>query len=456
MTRGGRAMFADMTKKNSLWILFVCLCLVALPQGGCQTDAHAAPPPSDSTSPPAPAPASEPAKTAEPAKAAEPTKTAEDERVALVEVASLESVSLRELLKLQGETEALRDAHLTPLIPGQITFMPLEEGQEILDASAFTPEQIEAHRKEHPDAMFTSDVVLRTDTRTYRAQQAQLRAQREQVRKDADRTRKLIEKGLGTDATLEQLATQQQVIKASVDQIQVAVDQAEVKPPIPGVVVEKFLEPLELGSPGVPVVKIVDISTIVVKVGLPERFIMLAHEGMTLPVVIEATGEVYEAVLKRIGVQANVKNRTFPLELYIPNPHRTLRAGMRATVQIDKTRLKDVVAIPRDAVLPAVSGNEVMVVETLAPPPGSPPDTKPKQVAVARRVQLGIGFRDYIVVNDGLKPSDLLIVRGHRAVVQGEGVKITSQTPCCKENLKPYLFKDEAAAPPPAAVEGAP
>lgn len=455
-------MFADTkTPKKSLWILLICLSLVALPQGGCRSDAHASPPPSDSTSQPAPAPTSAPPATStDPTKPADPAKTteapADEERVALVEVASLESVSLRELLKLQGETEALRDAHLTPLIPGQITFMPLEEGQEILDASALTPAQIDAHKKEHPDAVFTSDVVLRTDTRTYRAQQAQLRAQREQVRKDADRTRKLIEKGLGTDATLEQLATQQQVIKASVDQIQVAVDQADVKPPIPGVVVEKFLEPLELGSPGVPVVKIVDISTIVVKVGLPERFIMLAHEGMTLPVVIEATGEVYQAVLKRIGVQANVKNRTFPLELYIPNPHRTLRAGMRATVQIDKTRLKDVVAIPRDAVLPAVSGNEVMVVETLPPPAGSPPDTKPQQVAVARRVQLGIGFRDYIVVNDGLKPSDRLIVRGHRAVVQGEPVKITAQTPCCKDSLKPYLFQDEATSPSPAAVEGAP
>jgi antitoxin (DNA-binding transcriptional repressor) of toxin-antitoxin stability system len=129
-------------------------------------------------------------------------------------------------------------------------------------------------------------------------------------------------------------------------------------------------------------------------------------------------------------VQANVKNRTFPLELHIPNPTRALRAGMRATAQLDRALLRDVVAIPRDAVLPAVGGDEVMVAQA--------------GKAVARRVTLGAGFKDYVVVTAGLSAGDQLIIRGHRALVQGEQVEVTAKGGCCAEALAPYRFAGQA------------
>jgi membrane fusion protein, multidrug efflux system len=424
----------------SVWCLILSVASTSA-LAGCSADAHAdAPAPTpDSAPPPAPSPpptasssAGKPSGDKPADKPAEKTAEA-DARRALVETIKLEKVSLREVLRLQGETESLRAANLSPLLPGQLLYMPLEEGDEIIAPDSLTPAQVEALRAQGKQVFLTTDVVLRTDVRGQRAQQQQLRAQREQARRDADRTRKLIEKGLGTDANLEQLVTQQQVMKASMDQLQVSIDQAEVKAPISGVVVDKFLEPMEMGSPGVPVVRLIDVSTIVVKVGLPERFIGLAREGMTLPVVIEATGEVYQASLKRIGVQANVKNRTFPLEFHIPNQDRSLRAGMRATVQLDKALLRDVIAIPRDAILPAIGGNEVMIAHD--------------GVAVAKRVTLGAGFRDYIVVTDGLNANDALIVRGHRALVQGEPIEVTSGGVCCSDALASFRLDNAGATP---------
>jgi len=138
-----------------------------------------------------------------------------------------------------------------------------------------------------------------------------------------------------------------------------------------------------------------------------------------------------EAVLHRVAVEANPKNRTFPLELHIPNPDSEFRAGMRVTVVLEKDRFDNVIAIPRDAILQAVEGPEAMVVD------------KDGTEAKSRPLKLGPGFGSYVVVTDGLAVGDALIVRGHRSIVQGEPVQLVGESKsCCRDAaaLQPFVL----------------
>ena len=324
---------------------------------------------------------------------------AEETPAALVETVTLDTADFREMIELNGETSAIRAANVTPEIPGRITSFELEEGQ-------FVEAGVD---------------VLRVDSSLTRSQIDQLEIQRDQLDRDIDRLERLIDRGLANSPELEAIESQRDAIDEQIDGARISVRQARTETPIAGIVTETMAEEGEYASPGQPVARIVDISTIVVEVGLPEREISYVREGMSATVRIEATGQELVGTIERIGIEANTMNRTFPMEVHLDNSEGRLRAGMRATVIIPRQELTAVVVIPRDAVLQAVQGEEVFVVEN---------DT-----AVTRTVELGPGRGRFVVANSGVNAGDVLVVRGHRSVVPGEPLDPIDTGVCCSELL---------------------
>ncbi len=331
----------------------------------------------------------------------------------LVEFVTLDTTTFVEQIELVGETGPLREATVASELPGRIVELELVEGERV--------EQ--------------GDRVLRVDTATAQAQVDQLRAELRQVESDLDRARRLVERGLGTDATVEQLETQVVVLDESIRQVEISTRQARTSAPISGIVVETFAEQGEYTSPGVPIARIIDVDTIVVTVGLPERDISFVEEGMSVDVLIEATGEHHTGTLAEIGVEANRLNRTFPLEVHLDNADGRLRSGMRARVILEKQRYDSVVLIPRDTILQAIGGDEVFVLDG--------------ESAGTRSVTLGPGRGGYSVVTDGLAAGDRLVVRGHRSLVNSEEVRPIDVGACCAEQYDTFMNGSPADADQP-------
>ncbi len=321
----------------------------------------------------------------------------------LVETVTLESTDFVETIRLSGETAPVRHAWVAPELAGRIVRLELDEG----------------------DTVAAGQTVLRVDTALAAAERAQLDTRVEALGRDIDRAERLIERGLGTVAELEQLQTERRIVLQSIDQLDVNLRHARTAAPIDGVVVEKLAEVGEFASPGVPVARIVDLSTAVVRVGLPEREIAFVEEGMAVSVRIEATGEERSGVLAEIGIEAQPASRTFPLEIHLDNADGALRAGMRASASIPKRDLRGVIVIPRDAVLQGIDGQEVFV--------------ESAGVAELRRVEVGPGRGRFSVVSSGLAAGDELVVRGHRLLVQGEDVRTAPLGGCCATQLRASL-----------------
>jgi RND family efflux transporter MFP subunit len=181
----------------------------------------------------------------------------------------------------------------------------------------------------------------------------------------------------------------------------------------------------EYASPGQPLARIIDISSLIVRVGLPEREITYVAEGMPITVRIEATGEVLQGRLTRIAAEANRSSRTFPLEITIDNASRRLRAGMRASVIISKREIAAALVVPRDAILQGISSPEAYVYD------GSGVEV--------RELSLGPGRGGFVVVESGLTAGDAMVVRGHRGLVPGESVRANPLGECCAEQFAAFL-----------------
>ena len=316
-----------------------------------------------------------------------------------VETVTLNSTDFREVIELTGETEAIRMAGVSPQMPGQITHFEIEVGDEVTEG----------------------DTVLRVDTRAQRSQVGGLEVQVRQLEADIERTQRLIDQGLANEMTLEQLTTQRDALLEGINSIDVAVGLGRTRAPISGVVIETLAEEGEFGAPGFPVARIADMSTIVVRVGLPERDIRYVREGMAVDVNFEALDVNRPGIVHRIGLEANPGNRTFPVEVHVENTLRDLRIGLRATATLTKRELHEVVVIPRDVLIRAVDGQEVFVVED--------------GIARSRPVQLGPGRGRHVVALSGLAPGDQLVTRGQRGLLDGRPVTATATGDCCREQL---------------------
>jgi RND family efflux transporter MFP subunit len=322
----------------------------------------------------------------------------------LVEFATLSESVFEESIELVGVTQPIREANIAAEVPGRIIRFDVEEGQLIE----------------------RGDSVLRLDMATATASIGQLDAQIAQIDQDIARNRALVERGIGTSATVEQLEAQRRVVEENIRQIRTNIRQGSSTAPISGIVTQTMAEPGEYASPGQPLARIVDISTIRVFVGLPEREISYVHPGMRVAVRIEATGEALTGTLHQIAIEANPANRTFPLEIRLDNAAGSLRAGMRASVVIPKDRIDDAVVIPRDAILQGIDGPEALVLSS----GGS---------VEVRELTIGPGRGSFVVAMTGLQVGDQLIVRGHRGLVPGEPVEPIDVGACCSEQFSRFL-----------------
>ena len=335
----------------------------------------------------------------EPAQPAAPTPAPVADG-ALVETVTLETASFADMIVLSGETEPVRSATVSSELPGRITGFTLEDG----------------------DAVEEGQLVLRVSTNSYGPQRAQLETNERQLERDIARQQQLIERGLGTTADLQALETQLELTRERIEEIDVVVRSARTLAPIDGTVVQTYVEAGEYIGPGAPAARIIDTSTIVVRVGLPEREIAYVREGMEIDVTIEALDLGVQGTLTQIGLEADRNNRTFPVEVQVDNADGRLRSGMRASVRIPRRSFEAALLVPRDAVMQGLGGQEVFVAAEGA--------------AQLRTIETGPGRAGYTVVLDGLSAGDTLVVRGQQLLVDGETVRTVDRGACCGEAFR--------------------
>jgi membrane fusion protein, multidrug efflux system len=119
-------------------------------------------------------------------------------------------------------------------------------------------------------------------------------------------------------------------------------------------------------------------------------------------------GSVYKHKGRFVFVdrQVDPKTGTIQIAVSFPNPELTLRPGQYATVRAEIYRIHDALLIPRQAVSELQGSNQVAVVN---------PDGK----AEIRAVTLGEIFGQMVIVREGLKAGDKVIVEGFQRVRQG-------------------------------------
>ena len=225
----------------------------------------------------------------------------------------------------------------------------------------------------------------------------------------------LFDRAVSTASKVDSFRTKRDVDKISLAISKLDFDKSQVKSPITGVIKSKKVGVGEYVNRGQNLFEIMDISQVLVLINIPEKEMRFVTPGKDVKVRIDAIpGTVFEGKVKTLGLEADLKNRSFPAEILLDNPKRQLLPGMMARSEMLTHAEPNEIIIPRYAVLERET-NRIVFIEK-------------NGIAIERPVILGTIIKDEVQVLSGLQSGDKLILTGHHFLTNEEAVKVVSQT----------------------------
>lgn len=196
--------------------------------------------------------------------------------------------------------------------------------------------------------------------------------------------------------------------------------------PVSGIIGKKLIGAGETALPSQAVVSILDISTVKVKVAVPEAEIGGINASTPTSLTVEATGGSYHGGRIEKGVQADALTHTYGIRINVANGDRKLLPGMVANVRFvsDGSQAIGSMMIPVTAVQKTTVSTNRPTVSTSRQSYGTLFVWTVLKDSTAHRATVNIGQTqgNYVSVIDGLSIGDRIVTEGYQKLSEGTKV----------------------------------
>lgn len=315
--------------------------------------------------------------------------TANPEVARNVRVLDLAATTLDEYFEVAGPVTPVREADLAAEESGPVVALGAPKG----------------------GAVAAGEIIVEQERAILAAELAAARASEASQAYNVDKIRRLHEAGKVSRIELLNAESAYAQAKAVADVGAVRHARAAVKAPFAGVVSDRYVELGELVPPGAPVARVIDPYVLKIEAFLTGGQVGWVSRGDAARVLLGEPGLAAEGVVTFIGPEADRTTGKFTVEIEIPNPDLAFRSGVIGRARLPKRSTAEAVTVPRDAILEGRAGPTAYVVEG--------------DRARLRQLVLGPFQGLMVVVESGLAPGDLLVVRGQRELRDGALVAVT-------------------------------
>ncbi len=329
-------------------------------------------------------------------------------RAAAVEVTPAARGDVEDAVSAVGSVEANRDVMVSSETAGRVTAVLVEVGASVKKGQTLV--QVDAELKE-------------VAVQQARAGLLAAKTNMEKAKKDFERTEKLYASGDVADVELEGYRLAYHAAEAGYQSAVAGTRLAErqladtrIASPIAGQVASRLVELGEMVGPGREVANVIDISTMKVRLSIPEEEVRKLHAGQTAELRVDShPGVVYRGTVHTVGAKSeSPQGHTYPVEVLVQNtPGTLLRAGMFARVAIRTNAVKNVIVVDRNSLVELDGRTAVFVAKD--------------GVAHLRPVTLGLNGASHAQVVSGLTEGELVVSFGHKALKDGAPVAYKGQ-----------------------------
>jgi HlyD family secretion protein len=209
------------------------------------------------------------------------------------------------------------------------------------------------------------------------------------------------------------LAARQSVTNAAVGSLTAKLSDTEVRSPLDGVVLARFIEPGEVALLNAPLVKIGTADHLILECAIDEADIGHVTIGKKVAISLYAFSEtVYQGVVFDILPDADRAKKSYLAKVNLEKPPAGLRSGMTAEVNVIIQERPGSLLVPAEAV---DAEGRVLVVAN--------------GHIQARVPKLGVRDMLRVEVTDGLAEGDEVVVAGGEGLTDGARVRATEKPP---------------------------
>ncbi len=316
-------------------------------------------------------------------------KKAGEAKIKAVSVAPLSAETFRHYVELQGSVDAKNNVLVTPKSGGAITAMYVREG----------------------DYVNTGTVIGKIDDSILRESLEEIKTQMTLANTLFDKQKNLWDQKIGTEIQFLQAKNNKEGLERKLATLNSQLAQSRIVSPMSGVVDQVNVKVGEMASPGVGVVRIVNLSNLKVMAKVSDTYAASVKKGDEVIVKFPDLKKEYKAKISFVSTTVDPLSRTFTIEANLPSA-KEIKPNMMAQIQINDATSKNALAIDQNFVQSTEKGNVVYVAVT----EGN------KKVANAKEVKTGLSYNGKIEILEGLTAGDQLITLGYQEVSDGQPI----------------------------------
>ena len=317
------------------------------------------------------------------------------EKIPLITTFATKEMVFNHFVELQGNVSTKKNLVIYPEFSGTLTRVYVKEGQIV-----------------------TKGQLLATiDDGGLSQQLAQLKIQVELAKTTFERQKRLWDQKIGSEIQYLQAKATYEGQQQAVNQLQQHVGKTSVRAPFSGTIDDVITEQGSVVAPGQSqLFRIVNLDNMYIETDVPERYISNVTQRKDVQVEFPVLGTSLDAKIRQAGNFINPANRTFKIEVAVPNKNNIIKPNLTAKIKINDYTNAKAILIPQSIISENAEGQQYVYTIT----------DKSQHKAKAKRVIISTGKTqgDFIEVLSGLVNGTEIIEEGARSVKDGQEVKI--------------------------------
>lgn len=301
-------------------------------------------------------------------------------------------------VELQGSVETKQNLVVTAEMGGVLQRMYVKEGDKV--------------RK--------GQLLAKVDDGGMSQQLAQMQVQADLAKTTFERQERLWNQKIGSEIQYLQAKSNYEGQLKAINSMKQQLGKSTIRAPFSGTIDDVITEQGSVVSPGqTPILRLVNLSDMYIQTDVPETYITNVTEGKDVEVQFPVLDKTIDTKIRQTGDFINPDNRTFKVEIDVPNQDKSIKPNLTARLKINDYTNENAILIPQSIISEDAAGDQyVYILE----------DKKEGNKAVAKQVIIETGKLqgDVIEVLRGIKAGDEIIDEGARSVKEGQTVKIIS------------------------------
>lgn len=309
---------------------------------------------------------------------------------ALVSVQTVKDTTFSHYLEIQGSVDTKENILVQPEYQGTLVALNVKAGQRVSKGQ----------------------ILGRVDDAGLSQQVASLENQYALAKTTFERQKNLWNQKIGSEIQYLQAQTQMISAQRAVAQIKAQLAKTVIRAPFTGTIDEVFVEKGQVVAPSAQgLMRIVNLSNMYVSTSVPETYIGKLKVGTNVDVILSSLGKTYKGKVRQVGNFVNPSNRSFGIEVSVPNPENLLRPNQVANLKIIDYVSKGAIVVPTNVIQEDGEKNKYVYIVT---------NVKGKTgIAKKAIVKLGQSSDNVTEILSGVSDNDIIVTEGANAVSEG-------------------------------------